>query len=427
MMKSKYAAGVSFFLVSAGYVLSLYGNLFKLLLLCFAAAIAFVFIWRRPSIRELKAICKAVMIVLPLYAYMELSATFTPDPALGFEYATYALVTVMPALMLGVLLGMRSSAEKFMAAFQTLVLTFLALTLVNQQLTGDPMLTAFGSIRTVFAIIFCVATPFLIGKWLSTSGRSKWIALLAFAWGMYAMRDSRSVLLLVAPIVLFMLFAYRRRLFIIGGTLAVSVAIIAAIISPLVLNGGEPPLDLGRLTSETNLDISDVLNDFALPPEQRIDFDRRLTTYTALQKFEESPWFAAGYTGVWQANMDNYKLNISAHGYTGNIGELGIAGMSIFALIVLYAYRQYRRYVVPKFRLMLRGKVPMAQTALFLSYLVLLMLGAFHQIMESVVFGLVLGLVLGHAWEHRYLHRRVAVETRAKQANLLLPQTPEKA
>ena len=65
-MKSKYAAGVSFFLVSAGYVLSLYGNLFKLLLLCFAAAIALVFMWRKPSIRELKAVCKAAMIVLPL-------------------------------------------------------------------------------------------------------------------------------------------------------------------------------------------------------------------------------------------------------------------------------------------------------------------------------------------------------------------------
>ena len=426
-MKSKYAAGVSFFLVSAGYVLSLYGNLFKLLLLCFAAAIALVFMWRKPSIRELKAVCKAAMIVLPLYAYMELSATLTPNPALGFEYATYALVTVMPALMLGVLLGMRCAPEKFMSGFQTLVLTFLALTLVNQQLTGDPMLTEYGSIRTVFAIIFCVATPFLIGKWLSTSGRSKWIALLAFAWGMYAMRDSRSVLLLVAPLVLAMMFIYRRRMVVVGGSLLMMAAVVTAIISPLVLNGGEPPIDLGRLTSDTNLDISDVLNDFALPPEQRIDFDRRLTTYTALQKFEESPWFAAGYTGVWQANMNNYKLNISAHGYTGNIGELGIVGMSIFALIVLYAYKQYRRYVVPQFRLMLRGKVPVAHTALFFAYIALLMLGAFHQIMESVVFGLVLGLVLGHAWEHRYLRRRIATEMRAKQANLPLPQTPEKA
>ncbi|AKM29245.1 hypothetical protein AB870_02555 [Pandoraea faecigallinarum] len=388
---------LAFFLISVGYVLSLYGHLYRLLLICFVLAIVLtgkLYGWRY---QDVAAIRKGVLIVLPLYLYMALSALWTANPRFGVEYAAYAVMSVMPALSLGILLGMQKGLERLPNSFALLILTFLAMAVVNFYQGGDAMLFKDGSIRTVFAIFLCVSTPMLMANWLTGPRFAKWFSAALLLLALYALRESRSVVLLTIPVVAVMLCVYRRKQFLGYMKFAIPVAILAAVL-PILIHGSEPHLDLGRLTSDTSFDVGDVPGEFKLPPEKRIDFARRLTTYTALRNLSHAPVFGAGYTSVWQENIQKYAYSLSAHGYIGNIAEIGIVGMTVFLGIVAYATILFRRRVLGSFARMWAGEVPVIETALFFSFAELLVLGFVHQIFESVVFGLLLGLVLGTAW-----------------------------
>ncbi|AJP58055.1 hypothetical protein UC34_15935 [Pandoraea vervacti] len=389
---------LAFFLISAGYVLSIYGNLYRLLLICFFIAVLLVFTLSGWQFKDVAAVGKGVLIVLPLYLYMALSALWTSNPRFGVEYAAYAVLSVLPALSLGILLGRHNVLDRLPNGFALLIVTFLAMAVVNFYQGGDAMLYREGSsIRTVFAILLCVSTPMLMANWLAGPKGAKWFSAILLLVALYAMRESRSVVLLTIPVVAVMLYVYRRQQFLEYMKFAVPIAVLAALL-PILIYGSEPRIDLGRLTSGTSFDVEDVPGEFKLPPEQRIDFARRLTTYTALQNLARAPVFGAGYTAVWQENMQKYAYSLSAHGYIGNLAETGIVGMAMFFSIITYAMIVFRRSALGSFSLLWTGKVPVTEAALFLSFVELLLLGFVHQIFESAIFGLLLGLILGVAW-----------------------------
>ena len=155
------------------------------------------------------------------------------------------------------------------------------------------------------------------------------------------------------------------------------------------------PSVVARFDSDsTSLEIGEsVLEEINSPREDRVDFDRRLTTFTALQNFLENPITGRGFWSVAQVHLSDYDLELSAHGLVpGTLGELGILGLLIFAVAV---------WLIMRRAIQISRREGLCDP-MTIHYVVglssLLMMGLFHQTIESPIFGLALALVAGFGY-----------------------------
>jgi O-antigen ligase len=131
-----------------------------------------------------------------------------------------------------------------------------------------------------------------------------------------------------------------------------------------------------------------VEREFGTPPEERVDFVRRLMLYRAYTDFKEHPWFGLGYRGVAISTEQHYGISIASHG-VAVISELGIVG----TLLLLWPIvRFYRR----------------ASGVLTVSMTAVLFFGLTQQLIENPLFYVL--LAMGHV-AHRSPRAQAAVST----------------
>ena len=196
--------------------------------------------------------------------------------------------------------------------------------------------------------------------------------------------ESRSVILFAVPAALVSLYLHDRRLalrILLRGVLPLAILLVFV----------DPNLLVRFSSASTNLNVGEsVIEELQRPPEERVDFERRLTTFTAIKTFREHPLFGQGYSSIRQIHEIEYGFELSAHGLIpGTLSELGLVGIGILTLTLWRVYRSARWAM----------RAPESGDPMIIHFAVglctLLVLGLFHQTIESVFFGLTLGLLIG--------------------------------
>ncbi len=378
-----------FAVIGVAYLAALWLDLFRLVIfaLLFALALSLLVGPSRPN--PLVRIVYGLVLILPIYGYCVTSAFWSPGPDEALRDAVYMCISVFPAVALGIALGNGFTGLQIAYGLGMLMVPFALQALYGALTGGDPMLVGSWSMRSILTSIICLASPVLAGAWALSRRRAffwYWLIVLALTVTI----GSRSVLLFAIPAALVSVFLQDRRL---------AIRLIKWSLPLLILVVVANPTMLARFSAEsTNLAFDEwsIDEELKLPPEERVDVDRRLAALTAYRLFLQNPIFGSGYASVLQTNRDEFGLEISAHGLIpGTLGELGLAGMAIFCAVIALTFVRARASVLSSSTVdrMLKHFV----VALF----AVLLLGLFHQTLESIFFGLSLGLVIGFGGSRR--------------------------
>lgn len=374
---------MAFIFVGVGNLAALWFNLYRLATLGFLIAIFVVQF--SSSIRAVPGfgICSALVKSAPIYIYILLSTFWSPEPADAAVNALYMIAAVIPAIALGATLSRHYKGLDIAQGFGFLLVPFAIQAFISFTQGRNSMEVGDGTMRSLLGSIICLVSPIIAGAWAQTQKLRFVIYGLILAIFVVTM-ESRSTLLFAAPATLLSLYVHDRKM---------ARRILLRSLIPLVLlmflTG--PSLISRFQSSSTSFNIgASVLDEFNLPIDERVDFDRRLTTFTAIQAFLDSPAFGKGYWSVYQMHRSDYGVELSAHGLIpGTLGELGIVGIVIFFMMVW-------RVMARAFTSVKMGSSVDSMTVHFLiGMLSLLMLGIFHQTIESPFFGLALALLMG--------------------------------
>lgn len=383
ILSSRQTLSICFALIGIGHIAALWFDLYRLVTLSLLAAV--VIAHGSGSVRPGRAfgIANGLLQASPIYLYALISTLWSPDPATALRDAAYMSIAVAPSIALGITLARRYSGLQIAQGLGVLLLPFAFQAVASAFERGDPMLVGNGTMRSLLGSVICLISPILAGAWALTRQRRFLVYGLITAAFAVTM-ESRSVILFATPAALVSLYLHDPRLahrILKRWTLPFAIVVVLA-----------SPIMLARLASDsTSLDVSEsVIEELQLPSEDRVDVDRRLTTFTATVTFLEYPIFGRGYSGIFQTHQMEYGLELSAHGLIpGTLSELGLVGMAILVWIL---WRVFRRTTQA-----LRNPEscdPML-THFRVGFCAILLLGLFHQTIESVFFGLILGLLMG--------------------------------
>ena len=151
-------------------------------------------------------------------------------------------------------------------------------------LTGvDPMLVGTWSIRSILTSIICLVSPVLAGAWALTRRRAflgYWLLALALTVTI----GSRSALLFAIPAALVAVFLQDRRL---------AIRLIKWSLLAFILVVVKPDDAVCGSAESTNLTFDEwsIEEEMKLPPDERVDVDRRLAALTAYRLFVQNPIF----------------------------------------------------------------------------------------------------------------------------------------
>lgn len=382
-MLARLTLSICFAVIAIAHIAGIWLGLYRLatislVLACLAAHLA-----SRVRAQRTVGVTRGLLQASPIYLYAMLSTLWSPDPQMALRDAAYTTIAVVPAIVLGVTLARRYSGLQTAQGFGFLVLPFAFQAIYSAFEYGDTMMIEEGTMRTVLANVICLVSPVLAGAW-AVSRRRRYAFFGLVATILAVTMGSRSVVLFAAPAALVSLYLQDRRL---------AKRILKLWTIPLIaIVLASSPILLARFGSEaTSFDISEaVIDELQRPPEDRVDVDRRLTTFTAAVMFLENPIFGRGYSSILQTHQDAYGIELSAHGLVpGTLSELGLAGMAIIAFVIWKATSGGLR----------TARSQQARDPMLIHFIVgfwsLLFLGAFHQTIESVFFALILGFLIG--------------------------------
>lgn len=332
---------------------------------------------------RLAGLGRAIVPIAVWYGYLFLSALWSPSPANTIYYAASALINVVAFVVSYA--WARSASDRALSGyfeFQTyLIVPIVLFFLVTiGQLYDDSL----GAIRTGFASTCLTALPFLIWRLRDRMTPVTLVALL-LALLFVVTGESRSGLL-IAPILVAgsVLFVGGRP----GGrarAVALLVALAVVLGAALLLVPGMRDAVLhswGRFTSEgTNLSISSsILDEITAAPDQRVDIERRLQLFIALQSFLSHPIIGGGYQSTFTTIHEQFGWEISAHGLPSTLlGETGLVGTTIFGWMIVRFFRRVKRARHATANAM--RKEFLATCAL--TMIGLLLLGMFHQVDQN--------------------------------------------
>lgn len=377
------ALQICFGLIGVGHVAALWFELYRLVTLSLLAAVVIACWSGRAQARRMVGIGPGLLLACPIYIYALVSTLWSPDSAIAFRDAVYMCMAVAPAIALGLLMARRYTGLQIAQAFGVMLIPFAFQAVASMVERGDPMLIGNGSMRSILGSIICLTSPILAGAWVLTKQR-RFVLLGLIAAAFAVTMESRSVILFAAPSVLVSLYFQDRRLALrLLKRWGVPLLLVAVFASSSLL---------ARFASDaTSLDISEsVFEELQKPSEDRVDFDRRLTTLTATTTFLENPLLGRGYASILQIHEREFGLEISAHGLLpGTLSELGLFGMGVLLWTLWRVISRARKTI-------LTAKKDNPMLIHFLvGFGAVLVLGLFHQTIESVFFGLMIGLLIG--------------------------------
>lgn len=348
-------------------------------------ALVIYFGFRPVGVVSLRRIAPAVFSLALVYIYIGVATTWSPNPNAALNEFIITLLAITPALIFGYFIGSRFNVMEIAFGFGIMLLVYLVQVVFNKMSGGDAMLIGDFSIRSLLGGITCFTTPFLVATFLQRPrffiGVQSLLSLL-----LVLIIESRSSVLIVIPVTLYVLFRFNRRAF--------KAALLLGAAGILAMSA----VNIGQITSRfspesTSLDISDVvLEEAAKPVEDRVDFDRRLAAFVSTGLFMKSPLFGAGYSSVLQTNEEEYGINIVSHGYIpGTLGELGLIGLTF---VIFFFYQLYRLSRRSKLTIN-TSTMLFCSTGFWLGLAASVLYGFFHQTFESAFFVAIVGIAFG--------------------------------
>lgn len=330
-----------------------------------------------------RRIGRDVLPVLVWFGYLLASSLWSPSPATTLYFWGIDLMNLV-AFLVSYAWVLSTSEWALSAYFEVQTLMILPIMLWFLVSVGQLYDTSFGAVRTGFATSCLVALPFLVWR-LRLRPNIRTLSLLLFALVILVSGDSRSALL-IAPVLLIGAFVFigesgisRIRSITVLLALVIGFAMVAMLVPDLreaILHSA------GRLTSGgpagTSLSISSALYDeVALPAEARVDIERRLQLFIALQSFLAHPIIGGGFQSTLVTIHDQFGWEVSAHGLPSTLlGETGLLGTGIFGFMIWRFFRrmnQSRPLVATPER---KGFIGTCK----LTMLGILLLGLFHQV-----------------------------------------------
>jgi hypothetical protein len=325
---------------------------------------------------------------LLVYIWIIISTMWSPVPGDAFDQAGKVIVSTIPAFAAAEILARRYSLSSILKGLYAFPIIFSFQIAYNIIYYGDPSIVDIYSIRSVAGNIFAVLCPVFFGLFLYKKNR---IAMLFASISLFLiiLLQSRTGILasIFGIFILSVIYNWRNT---VKFSLFASPIIFALMLLPDYYS-------VSRFGSaDTSFDVSaNVLGDLAVDRSLRVDFDRRLHTFVAIEMFETSPFFGGGYYSIYLNNKYEFNVDVGAHGFIGSIAEIGLIGFSIF---LLYLFKLYKIYASRLF-------IDYDDRILIVAFLVMMLVGFFHQVFESVFFATLAGLISGRSGSRRFLDR----------------------
>lgn len=398
MTKNRGTVSVCLLLIGIGHIAALQFELYRLVPISIVIATILAALHTSKNRPQLyfSEILTGLIIALPIYLYAVISSTWSPDVDLAFRDATYMCIAVVPSIVFGIVIAKRFSLLDIAFGFGMLLLPFLAQSIVNEYLRDDPMIFEAASMRSILASILCLIAPILSGAWLVTR-QTRFLFFVLVVCVLALTMGSRSALLIIFPTILVSIYLKDKQLAILGFLLTSLLLIIVFLVQSETLSRFSP--------EGTDFNVGEsVLEELQLPPEERVDFDRRLAVFTSIDLFLAHPIIGGGYSSVRQTHQANYGYDLAAHGLIpGSLSELGLFGIFIFLFVVMQVIARAR---VVRYADIFHNHDQMVRYYL-LGLAATMVVGMFHQIIESVFFGLILGILIGCGQSSRANNSRI--------------------
>jgi hypothetical protein len=371
-----------FGLIGIGHVAALWFSMYRLATLALIVGILITQLSASARSVDSPGMRHALLRAAPIYLYALVSTSWSPQPADAFINTLYVLAAVAPAIALGATLAHRYKGVHIAQGFGVLLVPFAAQAVVSAIQGRSPMEVGDGTMRSLLSSAICLASPILAGAWAITR-QARFLVFGLVVAAFAVTMESRSVVLFAGPAVMVSLYLHDEKL---------AKRVLTRSVLPLlcVLAIAGPSMVARFDSSSTSFDIGEaIVEEFSLPADERVDFDRRLTTFTSLQTFLEYPVFGRGYSAIFQLHRSEYGIELSAHGLApGTLSELGIVGLLIIAAVVWRVIRVAVQSAKS-------GKADPMSIHFVVGMGAILVLGLFHQTIESVFFGMGFGLLVG--------------------------------
>lgn len=370
--------------ICAGFLLYILRWQYSLFYAGFAAALAGVLVAFFLGRIELRGLFASSLPLLALFAYLALSLTWSADPGLALEHYLHNLIQPVVFVVfyaIGYNAVPRQSVQLFVLYAASCLAAAAYVYLKQGAFEGED----FGSIRSTFGLVFVTSIPYLVWWIHERPAAWKWTLLLLILVTVVALRSRAAFI--VAPVALLVTqYALASRAgrrtglrWIVGGLLVLGTLGVLFVSDSGSLRFGSDAL---------SLELSGVEEELRLPAEFRVDISRRLMIHSVLEDMAEHPFLGTGYMGTLISTLDKYGLGISAHGLPAHFAELGLLGTLIF----LWAMLVFTRATAPardpsRYQLVTR-----------IAMVGILVVGLFHQVLESWPFYAVYALGCGYGY-----------------------------
>jgi hypothetical protein len=383
LFRPVWVISLAFIVVGIGNLAALWFNLYRIA--TFSILFAIVIIQFSSSIRAVNGVGTWFILIkfAPIYIYVLMSTLWSPEPSDALVNAAYMVAGVIPAIIFGASLVRHYKGIDIANGLGILTLTFAIQALISILDGRNGMDVGDGTMRSLLGSLICLVSPIIVGAWLQTY-RVKYFFFGLILLIMTITIGSRSALLIAPLASLLAIYIHNRKMA--YRTICYSfpiILLVTYIIGPTIFS---------RFGADSfSYDISSsVIDDLNLSSEDRVDFDRRLVSFTALKSFFESPVIGTGYWSVYQINSFEYGRQLSAHGLIpGTLGELGLIGITIFSAIVMGVIS--RVYNLVKFD----SSADSMSKYFLIGVVALIFQGMFHQIIEAPFFGMALAILTG--------------------------------
>lgn len=322
-----------------------------------------------------------------IYIWIFISCSWSPDPAASYEQAFNAAISAIPAFAAAEILARRYPLRTIFIGFSIFPILFGFQVIYNYFVFNDPAIYDIYSIRTIAGAIFSVLASLFFG--LAIFERSKLnLFFAAISCAIIIFLESRAGTLAIGLGLLSLIFLYSRKLFI-------KICLFSLPLFAVVMAMGGDVLTSRFSSADTDMSIgTSVLGDLAVDQSLRVDFDRRLHTFIAIEMLEANPVFGGGYLSIFLNNKYEFNIELSAHGFLGMFAEIGLIG---FFLFMSFIYQIWKGMKANFYSSTAKWKFDYLDKILLVMVGLAIFVGFFHQVFESSFFGIIMGLLAGRA------------------------------
>lgn len=358
---------------------------FRLYYFALILILAIVFFTRKGKISDLRPIFPLLIFEI----YQAASSFWSPIARDGLSQSALDLVWVLFALIPFTYPKLKHD-QLSMSLVKWYGISMLCCILYNKIMIDALIDTDKGSFRSVFGAALLVALPPLSGDSLLKRSKLSFVLLIVTVIVGF-MIESRLFTIFSIPAVISSVLICRVKdrkslfnLIPVLATLALGLFVILYATGNL-----ENILKYDRLgASHTSFALGDtVFSEANAQHGNYVDIERRLVTQVAIDSFDHSPIFGAGYmsTSYYVGELTHYDT--SAHGLlTGLMAETGIVGTLLFVIVCILTTKGYRarwRACVPEEKRWICLEL--------LTFIAALVAGLFHQANHDFYLYLMIG------------------------------------